>query len=960
MHSADDAAGGQIASGTKVACKLEEAGTSEEHAAFDTPVVESLPPGRSRSLSSDARQRGVSPPVARPPSPSERSPLAARRSISPQERPCLASPIVGRPLSPNERSPLVARRSISPTERPCWQTSVTIELPASHCLGRALERPAGLSIGNSPIQATRLCSSPSAFLAPRTGTPGLAFRPEPDQSSAGPAIVAASVPTPVASPSLSPPQPPKCAASVHLRVETTILQTPTLVSRELPPRSAGSVRVRTRVLSPVVSRGGTCSLPVGPQGGGTCSVPAGPQGGSTCALPVGPHGGSTCPLASIVDLSKAQSSEAASVGVPPPSSPPVAMRVVARPSSTLGSSANGFHVRQRVASPEHQALETQERERFVSPNTQGAKRSRSAGPMSQGAHRSRSAEVAPRPVHPAGHGTVPNLSRSTSPPALVKIRRPQQTGESSASSPLWQFTSQQGVPLERLDEDTVQRQTSSSLAALARMEIKKGVAQAQFDSELDDGDMSLDPASASPVIESNPSELDTTRGSVAVALARPSGNAAIAVPNKGTQIKYIPNAIKYMPTEFVMHEAPLASASTTAADDTEQIPMEPSTSSVNHGRAGSEQEAGASRKPGKGVVIIDKPSKEPEGSASKDHEGSVNGTPCSRASGAALIRKLSQILDDDDVDTSSDSGSPPPPKNRSKSPPKTGKSRSKSPTRKSPTRQSSGNSLSSLPEKDTDIDIETVVDVENAPPVCTASFGRALFAAAMSATVTAKQARHPQRARVGRLLLQHSQPALGNGLAKDVDADLVKRLFFDSMPERLVRIESIEQVISPKLLKRFLKVVAEEIGAVEATFHGTKPDLAEKIVSTGLSTGICQTGAYGLGAYVGTHAGVAHQYADADEAGRRYMCLVLVVAGKKVVKGQQGEQPKATALDNLSNPTQYCFVDEERLLVSHLITYHAKMGTRKRIGGGWHDPFQTKLSGAVRRAAQRSRKHGSR
>eukprot|EP00928_Gymnodinium_smaydae_P037586 TRINITY_DN26064_c0_g2_i1.p1 TRINITY_DN26064_c0_g2~~TRINITY_DN26064_c0_g2_i1.p1 ORF type:complete len:1036 (+),score=63.86 TRINITY_DN26064_c0_g2_i1:61-3168(+) len=236
-----------------------------------------------------------------------------------------------------------------------------------------------------------------------------------------------------------------------------------------------------------------------------------------------------------------------------------------------------------------------------------------------------------------------------------------------------------------------------------------------------------------------------------------------------------------------------------------------------------------------------------------------------------------------------------------------------------------------------------------------------MFDAAMSRVVPEEEARHPQRAGPGHLLLQRAKPAYRGECSDQQSADMVRELFLDSMPQEFVQIESIEMIKQPELLKRFLKKVAEERASVETTFHGTREEFTAIIAEEGLNANVCQTGAYGIGAYVGTHAGVAHQYADPNDSGLRHMYLVLVVAGSRIVKGHQAEQYTVTAGDQLTNPTQYCFVDEQRLFISHLIRYRViGTGGRKRIGGGWSDPFQTKLSAAIRRAALLERKHGAR
>eukprot|EP00927_Polykrikos_kofoidii_P037140 TRINITY_DN31318_c0_g1_i1.p1 TRINITY_DN31318_c0_g1~~TRINITY_DN31318_c0_g1_i1.p1 ORF type:complete len:971 (-),score=98.09 TRINITY_DN31318_c0_g1_i1:152-3064(-) len=235
-----------------------------------------------------------------------------------------------------------------------------------------------------------------------------------------------------------------------------------------------------------------------------------------------------------------------------------------------------------------------------------------------------------------------------------------------------------------------------------------------------------------------------------------------------------------------------------------------------------------------------------------------------------------------------------------------------------------------------------------------------LYTAAMSALVPREEAKHPVRAGVGSILLEHCKNVV-NGKQSECDNDIsvVSSLFFDSMPKSSITIERIEQIVKPQFLRRFLKKVAEERACVEATFHGTKAESAQQIASEGLRADACQVGAYGLGAYVGTHAGIAHQYASPDVEGRRRMCVVLAVIGSRVVKGHQGRRARVTALDRLLNPTQYCFVDEHRLLASHMVTYQVNACSEpRRIGGGWRDPFEATLSRAVRRGASRERKMG--
>lgn len=238
-------------------------------------------------------------------------------------------------------------------------------------------------------------------------------------------------------------------------------------------------------------------------------------------------------------------------------------------------------------------------------------------------------------------------------------------------------------------------------------------------------------------------------------------------------------------------------------------------------------------------------------------------------------------------------------------------------------------------------------------------------------------AKHPGRASAGFLLLQRlkdhlefseanrrrtnpAEAAVDDLVEPDDGSEIVRRLFLDSIPEACIEIESIRQLVQAHLLKRFLKVVAEERASVEATFHGTRLESLRGVWEKGLLPDTCQIGAFGRGSYVATHAGIAHQYAFADRRGYKYMCVVLTVPGSKAIKGRIGEEPPVTAMDRLSNPTQYCLVDEARLYVSHLITYRVTNSFGGRVGGGWEDPFQKALSTAVVRSAQWENKSGVR
>lgn len=236
-----------------------------------------------------------------------------------------------------------------------------------------------------------------------------------------------------------------------------------------------------------------------------------------------------------------------------------------------------------------------------------------------------------------------------------------------------------------------------------------------------------------------------------------------------------------------------------------------------------------------------------------------------------------------------------------------------------------------------------------------------LMSKALAMVADSEGAMHPERARTGLSIIKRVKNMLeASDFNDQLGRNAVERMFFDSIPKQHVEVKSVEQVLKIELLKSFLKKVSAELASIEVTFHGTREEYVDPILTNGLRPELCATGAYGRGAYVGTHAGVAHQYADPNADGWRHMCVLLVVVGTSVVKGQEGVQMDGTAVDRLVNPTQYCFVDSDRLYCTHLITYRVLKSATRRVGGGWDDPFQRKLQTAVSKAAKDRKKTGVR
>eukprot|EP00930_Biecheleria_cincta_P041617 TRINITY_DN28552_c1_g1_i1.p1 TRINITY_DN28552_c1_g1~~TRINITY_DN28552_c1_g1_i1.p1 ORF type:complete len:605 (+),score=73.34 TRINITY_DN28552_c1_g1_i1:123-1937(+) len=226
-----------------------------------------------------------------------------------------------------------------------------------------------------------------------------------------------------------------------------------------------------------------------------------------------------------------------------------------------------------------------------------------------------------------------------------------------------------------------------------------------------------------------------------------------------------------------------------------------------------------------------------------------------------------------------------------------------------------------------------------------------LLQSAVFHTLWGEYAQHPQRAEAGLLLLQcahewiHNLPSERN----DIDQEIIKLLFFDSIPSEEVSVDSIEMVVQKQALKQFLTRISEHSrSCVEVTFHGTAPHNVQSIVQEGLRLhGSKVHGAkYGLGAYTGCHAGLAHQYTGTSS--QRHMFAVLANIGR-VEKGITDQHHHHTTSDDQWNPTQYCFCEEDRLLVTHLITYRV-------TGSG--ATFRAQLRKAHERAGERVLKAG--
>merc|ERR1712039_1081151 len=75
--------------------------------------------------------------------------------------------------------------------------------------------------------------------------------------------------------------------------------------------------------------------------------------------------------------------------------------------------------------------------------------------------------------------------------------------------------------------------------------------------------------------------------------------------------------------------------------------------------------------------------------------------------------------------------------------------------------------------------------------------------------------------------------------------------------------------------------------------------------------------------------------------GGRYVNVILMLAN-----GRGSRCPQGKDLSIISSDAQYSFVRDDRYVLSHRITYHTQGGEKRRVGGGWDDPFARALTNA--------------
>jgi hypothetical protein len=145
-------------------------------------------------------------------------------------------------------------------------------------------------------------------------------------------------------------------------------------------------------------------------------------------------------------------------------------------------------------------------------------------------------------------------------------------------------------------------------------------------------------------------------------------------------------------------------------------------------------------------------------------------------------------------------------------------------------------------------------------------------------------------------------------------------LLFESLPKENVhdvRVAPLQNEQSQQSFLNLLRAEGNRMGRIRITWHlagSTAAAQAIEVDGIRCDEEHCHCGRYGRGGYVATSASKASAYADSDCAGgQRCLFLVLALPEKEVIRGESGTRPSQTAADLPSHPTEYCFVDNDRL-----------------------------------------------
>jgi len=169
--------------------------------------------------------------------------------------------------------------------------------------------------------------------------------------------------------------------------------------------------------------------------------------------------------------------------------------------------------------------------------------------------------------------------------------------------------------------------------------------------------------------------------------------------------------------------------------------------------------------------------------------------------------------------------------------------------------------------------------------------------------------------------------------------NVAEELLFHDLPSENVQALNVTVLQDQNSRTAFLAKLQDDggkISRVRIAWHLAGGAAAAAAIETrGIrcDDGHCACGRYGRGGYVATSAAKANAYADSDGAGGwRHLFLVLALPDEDVVKGERGFRPRCTAADLPSHPTEYCFVDEDRLHCVCRMDYQwAPTGRRPKV-----------------------------
>lgn len=163
-------------------------------------------------------------------------------------------------------------------------------------------------------------------------------------------------------------------------------------------------------------------------------------------------------------------------------------------------------------------------------------------------------------------------------------------------------------------------------------------------------------------------------------------------------------------------------------------------------------------------------------------------------------------------------------------------------------------------------------------------------------------------------------------LPQDELKSLALEVLFDSLLQENVTDVTAVMLGDERSRQRFLQGLRDgsRWSRVRVAWHlAGSVEAAAAIATSGICCDEehCACGRYGRGGYVALSAAKANAYGSADGDGLRQLFMVLAHPDEHVVQGERGKRPHCTSADLPSHPTEYCFVDPDRLHCVCLFSY---------------------------------------